>query len=103
MQRRQYLMGLSGAATIGLAGCTENGDGNGDLEVRVEYDAEWSGALSENGGSRSIQGTGTETIDVDDDSDIVSANAQKQDDSSNEITIQILVDGGCSRRRINDR
>lgn len=105
MRRRNYLKILGLGVAIGLAGCTEengnnngddsngNGNGNGSIGVRVEYDGEWSGSISENGGSRSVDGTGPETIDVDDESDIISANAQKQDPGSEEITIQIIVDG----------
>lgn len=69
----------------------------GGLEVRIVYSGEWAGALSVTGdGSsdlRSIQGSGPTTIDVPDDAQIVSVNAQKQDDSSKEITVQIIRDG----------
>lgn len=62
-------------------------------QVRVRYNGEWSGSISGDGSSRSVDGSGTETFDVDGDPFIVSANAQKQDDSSNELVIEILEDG----------
>ena len=113
MQRRKYLktVGVLGLG-ITLAGCTDdddddddngnddddsNGDdnGNGDegFQVRIIYDGEWTGAAGAEGGTSSIEGEGEETIDIDDDADIISANAQKQDDSDRELTIQILEDG----------
>lgn len=62
-------------------------------EVQVNYDGEWQGSISAGGSSRSVQGSGSETIEVDGSPDIISANAQKQDDGSGELTIQILEDG----------
>lgn len=64
-----------------------------EYQVRVSYDGEWSGAM---GGDSmwSVDGEGTETMDIDaEDMGIISANAQKQDDSGGELTIQILKNG----------
>lgn len=44
--------------------------------------------------TRTVDGDGTKTVEIDaGDSGIVSANAQKQDDSSSKLTIQILHNG----------
>jgi hypothetical protein len=73
---------------------TEDSNGSGSsYEVRIEYDGEWSGSVGSGGSTSSVDGSGTETIEIDGSPDIISANAQKQDDSSNELTIQILEDG----------
>lgn len=66
---------------------------DGSFSIRVDYDGEWSGAVGGDGSSRSVDGSGTEEIEVDGDPAVISANAQKQDDSSDELTIQILQDG----------
>lgn len=67
------------------------------VEVRIQYSGAWQGALSVTAGgsssTKSISGEGTESIDVADDADIVSVNAQKQDGSTARIRVQILVDG----------
>jgi len=76
-----------------------NGNSNGGVEfaVRVLYDGSWQGAISvtEGGSSQteSISGSGSETIDITGNVDIISANAQKEDDSSAELVIQILQNG----------
>ncbi|MFC6873639.1 hypothetical protein [Halobellus marinus] len=62
-------------------------------QVRIVYDGEWQGSISAGSTSRSIDGSGTDTYDIDGDPFIVSANAQKNDDSSRELTVQILQDG----------
>lgn len=61
--------------------------------VRVQYDGEWSGSVGGDGSIRSVDGTGTATFDIEGDPLVVSANAQKQDGSSDTLTIQILEDG----------
>ena len=62
-------------------------------QIKIIYDGEWSGAAGDTGSVNSISGSGNKTIDVDNSAHIVSANAQKQDASSSELTIQILKDG----------
>lgn len=65
-----------------------------DIEVRVQYEGDWSGSISAGGQSRSVEGSGAKTIGVEaSDAMVVSANAQKDDDSDRELTIQILIDG----------
>ena len=74
-------------------------DGNNNVEqitgkqVKIIYDGEWSGAAGDVSAINSISGSGDETIDMPDDASLISANAQKKDGSSNELTIQILKDG----------
>lgn len=68
-----------------------------DVGVRILYGGEWSGALSTTSyttsNGRSISGYGSETIRLDEDTDIVSVNAQKMDRGSGTITVQIIEDG----------
>lgn len=61
--------------------------------VRVIYGGEWSGSIAADGSSRSVDGSGEETFEIEGEPMSVSANAQKQDDSSDELTIQILQGG----------
>ena len=63
------------------------------VQVKVIYSGEWSGAAGDTSSMNSISGSGEETIDLDDDAYIVSANAQKKDASSDTLTIKILKDG----------
>jgi hypothetical protein len=63
------------------------------FQIRIEYSGEWSGAASLMSESRTIQGTGTQTIDITGSPNVISANAQKQDSSRETLTIQILHDG----------
>ncbi|AGB16562.1 hypothetical protein Halru_1965 [Halovivax ruber XH-70] len=62
-------------------------------QIRVRYDGEWSGAIGEEGATRSVDGNGDDTLDVADDAMIISATIQKEDDSNTELTVQILEDG----------
>ncbi len=117
MDRRKFITSVGTFGTVAIAGCS--GDTNGSIggdeqqeaeqeaqteqqedssasstyQVRIRYDGEWSGSISSEGSSRSVDGSGTQTIDIEDEPNIISANAQKQDDSSRELTIQILEDG----------
>ncbi|WP_280536612.1 hypothetical protein [Halopenitus sp. POP-27] len=71
----------------------DSGDSGSSYEVRIEYDGEWSGAVGSGGSASSVDGSGTETIEIDGDPDIISANAQKQEANSDELVVQILKDG----------
>lgn len=68
-----------------------------EYAVRIVYSGAWQGAVSITGGgsskSKSISGTGTETIGITGDVDIISVNAQKKDDSFSQLTVQILYNG----------
>ncbi len=63
------------------------------VSFRVLYGDSWQGAMGEEGSTRTIQGAGNSHLSVSDDAFVVSGNAQKQDDSSNELIVQIIVDG----------
>ena len=60
--------------------------------VQISYSGSWSGAITTGGSTKSISGSGNETIDIEK-SGVVSANAQKQDGSSKELNIKIIKDG----------
>lgn len=69
-----------------------------DYSVRVEYEGEWSGSLlvSSDGDTsqRSISDDGSTTIEIDESSvSSISANAQKQTDNTDTLTIQLLKNG----------
>jgi len=76
---------------------TESDDDSGTsettFEVRISYSGEWQGSLGEDGSIQSVDGSGTRTFTVDGEPSVISANAQKQDDSSETLTVQILKDG----------
>ncbi|UPM41905.1 hypothetical protein [Halocatena salina] len=84
-------------------GSDGEGEGNGDSDsgsvasgfaVRIRYEREWSGVVGGDEQTKSVDGTGMETIAIEDDHPVViSANAQKLDDSSETLTVQILEDG----------
>lgn len=68
--------------------------------VEVEYSGNWQGSFGTESGQRTVsrgsasfgapEGFETSYVNVDDDASIVSANAQKQDNSSEELTIRII-------------
>jgi len=118
MNRRKFITIGSMATITGIAGCSGEPEGEPDddsseqstdgsseqstddsseqdssYQVRINYDGEWSGSVGGEGSSRSVDGSGTETFDIDGDPFIVSANAQKQDDGSGELAVEILQDG----------
>lgn len=76
--------------------------GQFSTHVEVEYSGNWEGAAGSAGNTRSIsrssidagapQGEDTSYISISEDANIVSANAQKQEANSEELTIRI-VDG----------
>jgi len=63
------------------------------VSFKILYDGSWQGALGTVGGQRSISGQGEGHLPVDNNANIVSGNAQKQDSGSGTLTVQILVDG----------
>lgn len=87
----------SGDAAVATATPTPTPEPSAEYAVRVRYAGSWQGALSVTGDgssqTESISGTGSREIEITGDVDIVSANAQKQDDSARELTIQILHEG----------
>jgi hypothetical protein len=67
--------------------------GSGDLKIRIKYSGSWTGAVGAAGSIRSVDGSGTTTIDIKDGATIISANAQKGDGGSGKLVIQLLKDG----------
>ena len=127
MDRRKFISIASIATISGLAGCSgdpeqESGDGSADqsgdesgdesseqstddsseqdssYQVRISYDGEWSGSIGGDGSTRSVDGSGTETFEIEGEPLIVSANAQKRDEGSSELTVEILQDGEAIAR-----
>lgn len=73
---------------------SEGGTGSStSISVKISYDGEWQGTVGTSEGTRTVQGSGTETFSIDSSASIVSANAQKMDDEGGELTVQIVVDG----------
>lgn len=63
------------------------------VSFRVIYSGSWQGSIGSESGQRSISGQGDSHLPVDNNATIVSGNAQKQDNGSGTLTVQILVDG----------
>ncbi len=81
--------------TMANLGCLDTGDE--ELQVRIIYEGSWVGSIRDQDGMRTISGSGNESFSTS--GDIISANAQKQDSTSREITIQIVVDGEVKKER----
>ena len=68
------------------------------IQIKVEYDGEWQGAYGDQSGIVSWSGTGTKTVTLNRPSDanmwIISANAQKMDDSNDILTVKIMKTDG---------
>lgn len=65
--------------------------------IKVEYDGEWQGAYGDPSALVSWNGIGTKTVTLNKPDTylwIISANAQKQDDSSKTLTVSILLPDG---------
>lgn len=86
---------ISGDSDSTTAGGEDSGASSTEdtFAFKVLYDGEWQGSISAGGSSKSIEGTGTKTVSIDGSPDIISGNAQKQDDSSAKLTVQILNNG----------
>jgi hypothetical protein len=99
------ILGILGAAAGGDSvdtndagsGGDDNQQSGPDYAVKVQYSGDWSGAMSVTSGgdstTESISGSGTETIPIDGEPTIVSANAQKQDATSETVVVQIIRNG----------
>lgn len=72
---------------------TQADSGSSGYSVKIIAEGDWSGSIMSGGSSRSVEGSGTETFELDGNPSIVSANAQKKGANSNKLTIQILKDG----------
>lgn len=95
----------STTASYGVAQATSQGSSDifGDsgttaasedtFTFKVTYDGQWQGSLTTGGSTRSIDGSGTREISVEGSPDVISGNAQKQDDSDRKLTVKILQNG----------
>ena len=72
------------------------------VQIHIIYDGEWQGAAGGEGSTNSISGSGEKTIDIDSGTHIVSANAQKKDGGSGNLTIQLLKDGKVIKESSTD-
>jgi len=108
--RRRFLAATITTLSVGFAGCstdteggsstsksdsgtsgTESGKKDGKYSVKIIYHGQWEGSFKSDSVSKSIQGSGNKTYDVDGNPSIVSANVQKsRKDSGEELTIRIL-------------
>lgn len=69
-----------------------------EIRVQIIYGNDWQGSLSvtDSDGStntKSIDDIATRSYEIDEDAKYIAANAQKQDDSHDELIVQIVIDG----------
>lgn len=69
-------------------------DGNTAI-VEVDYDGGWSGNVGNTATTSSVDGEGSESFEIEltDGFDVVTGVFQKQDDSDDELSARIIVDG----------
>lgn len=81
-----------------ISGCTSSNNStsssNDNAKVEVATSVAWNGTITDQTGTRSINGDGAQTIDLGSVSGVVSANAQKKDNSANPLTISIYSKEG---------
>jgi hypothetical protein len=65
---------------------------NANAQIQVSYSGSWSGAVGDSSGSRSVDGSGTQTFPVSA-TGAVSANFQKKDNSTGTLTVSIIQSG----------
>ena len=65
----------------------------GAVSLVISYSGEWSGAIADSSGTRSIEGTGDKTINLGNIDGAVAANAQKRDSGSGTLTISLKQNG----------
>jgi len=63
------------------------------VQANVLYSGKWSGALVYGSNMKSIDGTGIKTFEIPNSGYSISITAQKEDGSTNALTVQILSDG----------
>lgn len=68
------------------------------VQIRVNYDGAWHGAYGEIGSLQSVDGTGPKTYTMNNVNYVASANFQKMDGSSNELSVEIVKDGTVIKR-----
>ena len=64
-----------------------------NITVRISYQGEFYRTVATGDSTRSANESGTVQLDVPDDPGRLAVNAQKRDESSKELVVQILADG----------
>jgi len=62
-------------------------------QIQVVYDGSWTGDIDQDSSSHSVDGSGTETLNLTGNPSIVSVDFQKSDDGSGTLTVNILQNG----------
>lgn len=76
----------------------QSDSGGGSYSVKIVAEGKWSGTIMSGGSSKTVEGEGKKTFQLDEDASIVSANAQKKGANSNTLTIQIIKDGEVMKK-----
>jgi len=92
MNNPQRFFCLLGATIVLLAMLSGGCIGRG-AQVEIEYNGYWSGSVGSTSSSKSVEGYGDRTYTIEE-GGIVSAVIQKQEDSSNTLTVTIYDDDG---------
>lgn len=71
---------------VAVSGCTSFDP----VKVVVNYNGSWNGTISDDTGTRTIEGTGDKTIDLGNISGSVDVRVDKKDNSSDTITASIV-------------
>ena len=100
-----FVFGMSGntsqsSAPISTSSPTVSQTAN--YQAKVIYAGKWQGAMGDAGNMKSIAGTGTMTYDIQNPKYAISLNAQKMDDSSQQLTVQILKGGTVIKSEFTD-
>lgn len=96
MTRKLLLIMLVIVAGISVfvAGCTGSEAPAGtDVQVKISYDGEWSGAYGDISGQSSIDGVGPKTITIPNAKSVVSCSFQKRDSGAGKLVVQIIKNG----------
>ncbi|MFC5367230.1 hypothetical protein [Salinirubrum litoreum] len=80
-----------------FGGGSSGSSGDSAYSVRIEYDGSWRGSVGTAGSQRSVDGSGSRTIEIDGDPNVISVSAQKQDDTDRKLTVKILNDGNVAK------
>ncbi|WP_331233306.1 hypothetical protein [Natronorarus salvus] len=71
----------------------DDGRPSGTVYAQVDYDGEWAMAFSTHDRTISVVDEGFTTFEIDDDPTVISVVAQKADDSADELTTRVMLDG----------
>lgn len=91
------VLGGFGSSDVNTSSSSSSDSSQADvpaLQLKVITDGEWDGSVLVGSTSKSIDGSGTETIALDGSSfDMVSATIQKKSGGSDDLTVQIIKNG----------